>query len=426
MPQPYETDQRARFSHGWSVLAASFVILFFSSGARNSFGVMFKPMSAEFGWNRGDISLAFFVNMILFALSLMVVGRFYDRYGPKWVIVISTLFLSAGYILLSRIGSLGEFYVSFGVLAAVGLGGTSPPLFSALVCKYFVKWRGLAISLALSGNCLGQFAIVPLFTAFSLKHGWRAPNFYLGFIMLALNITLAFLVFRGDLEDRGKRSAGLRETGRIRQKERLAEGDLSLREAMRTPSLWFFAAAMFVCGSGDFFVTTHLIPFVTDHGVSAITAGNMLAWFGLMSLPGILIAGPASDVIGNKIPIALTFLLRVFLFLLILRHQTTLSFYVFSLLFGFTLLITAPLSTTLLGRLYGFSNIGLISAFVVTVHNLGGGLWTYMGGVVFDWTGSYRSIFIFSSVMALVAFLFTLLVQERRHLRPEKKVGTKQ
>ena len=143
----------------------------------------------------------------------------------------------------------------------------------------------------------------------------------------------------------------------------------------------------------------------------------MLAWFGLMSLPGILIAGPLSDVIGNKVPIALTFLFRVFLFLLILKYQTVLSFYAFALFFGFTLLITAPLSTTLLGRLYGFSNIGLISGFIITIHNLGGGFWVYAGGVIFDRTGSYRSIFVLSSVMALIAFFFTLFISEKRHLR---------
>jgi MFS family permease len=100
--------------YGWYILASSFVILFFNSGARFSFEVLFKPMITEFGWNRSSISLAFFLNMTLFALSLTVVGRFYDRYGPKWVIVISTIFLSGGYALISRINSLWEFFAYYG------------------------------------------------------------------------------------------------------------------------------------------------------------------------------------------------------------------------------------------------------------------------------------------------------------------------
>jgi len=134
-----------------------------------------------------------------------------------------------------------------------------------------------------------------------------------------------------------------------------------------------------------------------------------------MSLAGILVVGPLSDLIGNKTPIAFTFLLRFILFFLILKYQNLGSFYVFSLGFGFTLLITAPLNATLMGRLYGFSHLGLISGFVSTVHHLGGGFWAFMGGSIFDRTGSYRLVFILSAIMALVAALSAMLIEERRH-----------
>ncbi len=114
--------------YSWYILGACFLILFFNTGARLSFGVMFKPMLAEFGWDRGTISSAFFLNMTVYALSLVIVGKLYDRYGPKWVIIISTLFLASGYALTSRIETLWQFYLCYGVLAAIGLGGTSVPL----------------------------------------------------------------------------------------------------------------------------------------------------------------------------------------------------------------------------------------------------------------------------------------------------------
>lgn len=406
--------------YGWYVLSASFAILFFSSGARYSFGVMFKPMITEFGWDRGSISLAFFLNMTLYALSIAVVGRFYDHYGPKWVLVISTIFLSAGYTMISVIDSLWQFLIAYGIIAAIGLGGPSVTLMAAVTSKWFKKWRGLAISLALSGNSLGQFVLIPLFTIFVSRYGWRSSYFYIGLIMLVVNITLAFLVIKGDPDDLGQRPFGYQSQEETEEEgERTSSGeaprDLSLSEAMHTRSFWLFLITMFICGSGDFLVTTHLIPLVTDHGISPITAGNILAWLGLMSLAGILVVGPASDLIGNKIPIALTFLLRFMLFLLILKHQNLASFYVFALAFGFTLLITAPLNATLMGRLYGFSHVGLITGFITTIHHLGGGFWAYMGGLTFDRTGSYRLAFILSAIMALVAVVSTMLITERRH-----------
>jgi MFS family permease len=364
-------------------MAASFFLLFFQSGARFSFGIMFKPMMAELGWNRASISSVFFLNMIFFALTLSVAGRLYDRYGPRWVIFISTLLLAAGYMCTSLVRSLWQFHLFYGVLTAIGTGGASVPLIAALMSKWFEKRRGLAISLALSGACLGQFILVPVFNGIILTYNWRISYLLIGLIILGVNTILAFTVIKGDPEDLGYKPYGQADaenntapidTGNLV----IGEKDLNLRQAMKTYSFWLFLAFMFVCGGGDFLVATHLVPFVTDYGVSPTTAANMLALFGLMSLGGILIAGPASDLIGNKIPIAATFVLRLLLYAMIIKYRNPISFYIFAGGFGFTFLITAPLTATLAGRLYGFAHVGLISGFITTIHHLGGGFWAYI------------------------------------------------
>jgi predicted MFS family arabinose efflux permease len=322
-------------------------------------------------------------------------------------------------MLIALTQTLGHFLVFYGIVAAMGLGGTTVPIFAALMSKWFERRRGLTISLALSGNCLGQFALVPLFTTLITDCGWRPSHFWIGLMMLVLNLSLTFLVIRGDPEDLsvvpygGKAeianppSLGAAEDGPPVK-------DMGLREAMRTSSFWLFVVFMFVCGSGDFLVTTHLIPMVTDYGIPTVTASNMLAWFGLLSLAGILVAGPASDLIGDKIPIALTFLLRVFAFLLVIAYQSQVSFYVFALIFGFTFLVTAPLTPTLVGRLYGFSHVGVLSGFITTIHHLGGGFAAWGGGILFDLTGSYQTVLIISAVMAAIAVVSAMLIRQRR------------
>jgi MFS family permease len=413
-----KTRQSGGIFYGWYIVASAFVILFFNAGSRFSFGVMFKPMIEDFGWSRASLSLVFFLNMAFYAFSLIVAGRLYDRYGPKWIICLSTLLLSTGFMLTAFITSLWQFFVVYGVVAAMGLGGPSVSLMAAITSKWFEKLRGLAISIALAGSSLGQFILVPLVTVITLSHGWRFSYFAIGLVMLVVNIILVVLVMRGDPDALGKRPFGYRSTEGAGEDQRGSGTrlrDLGLRDAMHTRSFWLFSTVMFVCGSGDFLVATHLIPLVTDYGISPVTAGHMLALFGLMSLAGLLIAGPLSDVVGNKIPIALTFLLRFLLFLLVLRYQTLGSFYVFALLFGFTLLITAPLNATLMGKLYGFSHVGLITGCITTIHHVGGGLWTYMGGLIFDQTGSYQLAFVLSAIMALTAFFSSIFIIEKRH-----------
>ena len=298
-------QRQSRIFYGWYVLAASFLILFLSSGARFTIGIAFKPLIAEFGWSRSAVSLAVFLNMAFFSLSVIAAGKWYDRFGPKWVIVCSTILVSSGYMLIALTQTLWHFLVLYGVVAGMGLGGTTVPIFAALMSKWFEKRRGLTISLALSGNCLGQFALVPLFTTLITDYGWRASHFWIGLMMLVLNFGLTFLVIRGDPEYLGVVPYGRKEESASAFSGGDAEAsppvrDMGLREAMGTSSFWLFVLFMFVCGSGDFLVVTHLIPMVTDYGISAHTASNMLAWFGLLSLAGILVAGPASDLIGDR------------------------------------------------------------------------------------------------------------------------------
>lgn len=414
-------EKKKTIHWGWYVMLSSFIILFFNSGARYSFGVMFKPMIEEFGWNRGPVSLAFFINMILYAFLLTVVGRFYDRFGPKWVMIIATIFLSIGFGLITFINSLWEFYLYYGIFVAIGFAGTSLPLFASLISKWFAKWRGFAISLSLSGSCLGQFALLPIFTSITQKYGWRISHLIIGLMMIVLNIPFIIFLIKKEPGDVGLSPYGLNhgDEGINEMEESSALSgdttDLSLKEAMHTGSFWFFVIVMFVCGSGDFWMITHLIPFATDKGISPYTAGNIMAWYGLLGLLGVLMAGPASDLIGNKIPLALTFLIRFISFIIILKFQNTLSFYIFGLSFGFTFLITAPITATLLGKLYGFSHIGFISGFVTTFHHLGGGFWAYMGGWLFDKTGGYEISLYISALMALSAFASSILIKEKRH-----------
>jgi MFS family permease len=415
-------------SYGWWVLAAAFTILFLNSGARLMIGVMVKPIIADFGWSRGEVSAAVFVNMVVFSASILVAGRLYDRFGPRWTVLVSSVLFSGGLLLMTGMSSLWELILTYGVIAAAGLGGLTSALFGALVARWFERRRGTAISLAISGNCLGQFALVPLFSRLLFEDGWQTTMVVVGVLCLVVNVLLAWFVLR-DPGAPGRVPYGHAEPGATpaaaAPPPAAAAGPRSLRltEAIHTRSFWLFTVAMFVCGSGDFLLTTHLVAMATDHGVATADAVDMLAWFGLLSLGGVLLAGPMSDAVGDKIPIAGAFALRVVLFLLVFWSQSTASFWILALGFGFTFLITAPLTTTLMGRMYGFASIGVLSGFITTVHHIGGGFWAFLGGVIFDSTGGYTLAMLLSAVASAVALACALLIREVRHVAPGDAPG---
>jgi len=404
-----------RIFYGWYVLAAAFAILFLNTGGRYIVGMLVKPVAADFGWSRGELSSGIFLNMAVYAATVFLTGRLYDRFGAKWVIAVSTVLFSAGYALMASMHSLWQFLLYYGVLNAAGLGGTTVPIFGSVIGHWFKRRRGLAVSLAFAGSSLGQFFLLPIFSDMIHSSGWRVTILWIAGAAFMLNLTLVFVVLRRD-PDKYVDEGGLASPTRASSVAGVA--DLTLSQAMRSRSLWMFALAMFVCGSADMLVTTHLVPMATDYGLSDGTAASMLAWLGLLGLAGILLAGPAADAIGNKLPIAITFALRVVLCVMVIKLKGTVPFWIFSLGFGITLLVTAPLVPTLVSAMYGTTHIGFISGFINTVHMMGGGLWAYLGGVIYDRTGSYNLALLLSAISAGIALICTLLIREERHVAP--------
>lgn len=397
--------------------------MFFNAGAQLMIGVMVKPLTAEFGWSRGTVSAAISLNLVVYGLSLVITGRLYDRFGPKWVLLLSGALFSGGLALMGVVHSHWQFLLFYGVMSAVGLAGISAPIFGSLLSRWFERRRGTAISLGMAGMSLGQFLLVPLYTSLLLDNGWRGTSLWMGAVCFVVTAILVPVVIRGDPKHLGKPPYGRVESGST---SGIAPGhaaaamgeprSLGLREAMRTRSFWLFTVAMFVCGSGDYLVSVHLVPMATDLGISTSTAASMLASFGLLSLGGILLAGPASDLVGNRIPIIVAFGLRVVLFAVVLKYQTSASFWALAIGFGFTYLVTAPLTATLLGKLYGFANIGILAGFITMIHHGGGGLWAYLGGAIFDATGTYTLVLVLAGAASVIALLCTVLIKETRHL----------
>lgn len=397
-----------KLHYGWYIVLASFLILLLNSGARYVFGVAFKSMGSEFGWGRAALSGVFSVNMALFAIALLFTGRFYDKYGPKGVLAISSFLLSLGFVGTALCRGFWSFFVFYGIISALGFSGPSIPLVSTLVSKWFHEKKGLAVSIALSGGALGQFLLSPLSGVLVEAYGWRMCFIAIGLLTLVVNLPLVFLVIRGDPHDLKLRPYGTLEKETVSG----AVGGLNLSQALRTPSLWAFMTMMFICGAGDFFSTTHLVPMATDQGISTIKASMMLGWYGLLSLGGLLIAGPVADALGCRLPIMVTFGIRVFTFVLLMSEKSYWSFLSFSLVFGFTHLVTAPLTPVLASKLYGTRNLGLITGLINTLHFLGGSLMAYLGGLIFDKTQSYQLALAIMALASGTAVLWTYLIEE--------------
>ena len=402
-----------RPDYSWAILAAGFAILFFSGGSRFAFGLMLKPMSEDLGISRSTLSLAVAMFMVVSAVAMPFVGRLVDRWSLRGTIAIAAVTGAAGLALMGQLQAPWQVFPVYGVLYALGNSGTSITPVVVMVSQWFVERRGVATSIAVSGNAIGQLVIVAALASLLAAIGWRSSYTILAVANAAILLPLTLLIVRpGAPPNAGTMPAA--------PNSEPAPQPLTLRQALSSRSFLLLVGIYSICGFQDFFIATHIVAFAQDQGMGDVLAGNLLAWMGIMGLLGVLIAGVMADALGASRPTALCFLMRIGIFALILPLQSTPVILVFGLLYGFTFLITAPLTVVFLGNIYGPLRLGALTGAVSMIHQITGGLGALAGGWIYDLTGSYNGAFILMLALSLAATALTLAVREplRRHRPP--------
>ncbi len=403
-----------RFDYSWVILGAGFTILFFSGGSRFAFGLMLKPMSEDLEVSRSTLSLAVTMFMVVSAVAMPFVGRLVDRWSLRGTIAIGALISSAGLALMGQVQSSWQVFLVYGVFYALGNSGTSIAPVVVMVSQWFISRRGVATSTAVSGNAIGQLVIVAALAAALAAIGWRTSLTILAIANMAVLLPIILLLVRsGPPADPIAASAG-------DSNQSLPE-PLAFRQALTSRPFLLLIGIYSICGIQDFFVATHIVAFAQDQGVPDVLAGNLLAWMGVMGLLGVFFAGITADAFGAARPTVLCFVMRIGIFALIMLAQSTPAILAFGLLYGFTFLITAPLTVVFLGNIYGPHRLGTLTGTVSMIHQIAGGIGAVAGGWIYDLTGAYNVAFILMLALSLAATALTLVVREPLF----RKQGTK-
>lgn len=389
-----------RSEYAWVILGTAILILFCNAGTLSAFALVLKPMSEQLNWSRSELSLAFLLCMVVSALAMPVIGRLVDRYGPRWIFVFSIISASLGIGLMGLVQSLWQVYLLYGVVFAVGSAGTSMAPVGVMVSRWFAKRMGMANSMAMSGHALGQLVVIGLLASFLGITGWRWTFGILGIVNLVIVLPVVLMVVRGNKRPRTEPSGDVVEGHRVR---RGRESFLPPKEILQSSKLWLLLLVFAVCGFQDFFVMTHLVAFADDNGLGSVLSGNLLALMGVMGLAGVITTGWVSDKFGPMWPTAFCFIFRILIFVIALFFQNTAGITTFALLYGSTLLITAPLVMVYPANLFGHRHLGTVAGIIMLVHQLSGGLGAFMGGWFYDRALDYDGTFTVMIVLAVVA-----------------------
>jgi len=396
-------------------VAAGFVTMAVGVNARTAFSLLFPPILDEFGWERGVTAGAFSFGFLVSAIFSPLVGRLMDRRGPRVVIEMGVLVMAAGLMLAPLVNRPWHLYATLGVLVGGGancLGYTGQSLF---LPNWFVRRRGLALSLAFSGVGVGSIVLLPWLQTLIARAGWRAACWALAFLVLGVLAPLN-LVLKRRPEDLGLRPDGdvaphgpAAATRTNVVDAAWAAVDWTLARAIRTSRFWWIAVAYFFGLFAWYAVQVHQTKYLVEVGFSATHAGWALGLVSLFGVPGQIALGHLSDRIGREwvwTVGSLGFVLCL-LALLALRHAPTaplLYFMVASqgmLGYGLTSVIGAIPAEIFEGRHYG----SVFGTLMLTAIG-GGAAGPWVAGALYDVTGTYTpafSIAIAGSVLSALA-----------------------
>jgi len=396
-----------KFFYGYVIVAAAFVMLAVMGGTYFSFGVFFTPLLTEFDWTRAMTSGAFSICILLEGVLGMVMGRATDRWGPRMVITLCGFLLGLGYLLMSQISALWHFYLLYGVIIGIGLGGLWVPPVS-IVVRWFSKRRNMMTGIAVAGTGIGGL-ITPLIATWLIStYDWRLSYVILGSVVLVL-VVLSAQFLKRDPAQVGQLPYG--ENGREVHGLQLGDNGLSFREAIYTKQLWLVSGLFFCFGFCVFIIMVHLVPHAIELGIPAASAANILAIIGGVSIAGKTIMGAATDRIGTRTGIIIGFILvfATLVWLVIVRELWML--YLFAIIFAFGYATMVALMSPIIAELFGIRSVGILLGIVNFAATIGCAVGPVLAGWLFDISGSYQLAFLLCAAVSLIGLIITLFIR---------------
>jgi MFS family permease len=398
------------FFYGWVIVAACFIAAT-SYGLFYTFGVFFKSLQTEFGWGRALTGSVHSVHLVIYALSTYFFGRLTDSIGPRRALTLGAFFIGIGLVLCSRIHSIWHLYF-FYIIASLG-SGVTVSLPNATVQKWFVRKRGLALGLVTAGVGAGTLLLAPLTQYLITSLGWRTSYIILGICYWAL-LTLAAMAMVDQPGKKGLKPYGWQDKVGAEQEKDVGFHDWPTKEAMKTKIFWLIILIYFFTNLPIHMVMIHIVPYLTDLGISRAFAAGALGLIGGISISGRIGMGVLSEKIGWKWGLFLCCLICSLMLFWLIRVRAPWMLLVFTLTYGFFYGGKITNIPGLIGSFFGTRSLGEIIGIIHAVSLTGGIIGPVLGGYIYDRSGSYRLAFLIAALAFLTASILTLFAHPPR------------
>lgn len=379
------------------------LLLALNFGLRSSMGFFMAPISLEFGYGREVFAFALALQNLCWGLFQPIAGAFADRYGTLKTLFIGAALYALGLYVTSGADGVLGLNMGAGVLMGMGIAATGfGVVLPAMARMVSPEKRSFALGLGSAAGSAGQLLVIPVAQEFIAAYGWS--NALVLMAVCALMMVLLSSPFRQE-----KNSANSNAMPEAAQTMREA-----LNEASAYSHYWLLVVGFFVCGFQLAFITVHMPAFLSDQGFSSDIAVASLALIGLFNIFGCLLSGSWAGKYSKKKLLTIIYALRaVSIALFMTLPMTSVSVYIFSIVTGLLWLATVPPTSGLVAQMFGLRYMGLLYGIVFLGHQLGSFCGVWLGGYLYDKTGSYDVVWWAACVIALITALIHIVIDER-------------
>ena len=391
------------------VLICGAAIVTLSMGIRHGFGLWLQPITMDRGWTRETFAFALAIQNLAWGLAGPLAGMLADRFGAFRVLLTGSVFYAGGLVLMALATSGLAFTGSAGVLIGMAQAGTTYAIVYGVIARQVApEKRSWAMGVAAAAGSFGQFLMVPVESWLIGTWGWQNALFVLGCAALVI-VPLAW---------------GLKEPARAANPAHQQSIGGALREAFAYPSFRLLMAGYFVCGFQLAFIGVHMPSYLKDHGLTPGVATMALALIGLFNVFGTYAAGSLGQRLPKRHILSTIYALRaVALVLFLLVPLSPWTVYVFASVMGLLWLSTVPPTNAIVAQIFGVQYMSMLGGFVFLSHQIGSFLGVWLGGKLYDTTGSYDLVWWIAVALGVFAALINLPVRETAIVRRVMKTA---
>ncbi len=382
-----------------TVLVCGGLLLTLAMGIRHGFGLFQLPMTGAHGWTRETFAFALALQNLLWGATQPFAGMLADRWGAVRVLLVGVVLYAGGLIVMALSGTGWGFSLGAGLMIGCALSGTTYSIVYGVIGRTAApERRSQALGIAAAAGSFGQFIMIPVEQTLIANFGWQHA-----LLILAATAFLMAPLGAGLREPAAPAAAGTGQS--IMQ---------AIREAFGNRSFQWLMAGYFVCGFQVVFIGVHLPAYLKDKGMSADVAVAALALVGLFNVFGTYTAGQLGARMPKKHILSFIYFARAAVIILfLLAPLSPWSVYLFAAAMGLLWLSTVPVTNGVIATIFGVQYLGMLGGFVFFSHQVGSFLGVWLGGMLYDRTGSYDIVWIVTIALGVFAGLANLPIREQ-------------